>query len=51
MRRRDFIVGTKATAAMGFAQPIYAQTDARLPGMKRIAIVHPTETTHQKKRR
>jgi hypothetical protein len=30
---------------------IYAQTDARLPGMKRIAIVHPTETTHQKKRR
>src|SRR6516225_4221194 len=42
MRRREFIAGTAATAAMGFAQPICAQTNAR-PGVKRIAIFHPTD--------
>ena len=42
MRRRQFIAGTAATAAMGFAQPICAQTNAR-PGVKRIAIFHPTD--------
>ena len=42
MRRREFIAGTAATAAMGFAQPICAQTNVR-PGVKRIAIFHPTD--------
>jgi len=28
MRRREFIAGAAATTAMGFAQPICAQTDA-----------------------
>src|SRR5215831_13577392 len=40
MRRREFIAGTAATAAMGFAQPIWAETNARSPGVKRIAIFH-----------
>jgi putative ABC transport system substrate-binding protein len=43
MRRREFIAGTTITAALSFAQPVYAQTDARSPGIKRIAIVHTTE--------
>src|ERR1700742_161013 len=38
MRRREFIAGTVATAASGFAQSIRAQTNT-----KRIAIFHPTE--------
>jgi len=46
MRRREFIAGTAATAAMGFAQPICAQTNAR-PGVKRIAIFHPTDPPEQ----
>ena len=43
MRRREFIAGSAATAAMGLAQPICAQTKAGSPGTKRIAIFHPTE--------
>jgi len=43
MRRREFITGTAATAAMGFAQPIFAQTETRLPVIKRIAMFHPSE--------
>ena len=42
MRRREFVAGTAATAAMGLARPISAQTNAR-PGAKRIAIFHPTD--------
>ncbi len=40
MRRRDFIAGTAATAAMGFAQPIWAETNARSTGVKRLAFFH-----------
>jgi hypothetical protein len=40
MRRREFIAGTVATAALIFARRARAQTTARLPGMKSIAIVH-----------
>jgi putative ABC transport system substrate-binding protein len=43
MRRREFIKGTAATVAMGFAQPIFAQTETRLPVIKRIAMFHPSE--------
>ena len=43
MRRREFITGTAATAAMGFAQPIFAQTETRSPVIKRIAMFHPSE--------
>src|SRR5262245_20771716 len=43
MRRREFIAGTAATAAMGFAQPMGAQTNPRPTGAKRLAIFHPTE--------
>ena len=43
MRRREFIAGTVAIAAMGIAQPICAQTNAPSPVTKRIAIFHPTE--------
>jgi len=43
MRRREFIAGTAITAALSFARPVYAQTDARSPGIKRIAIVHNAE--------
>ncbi|MBR0799276.1 ABC transporter substrate-binding protein [Bradyrhizobium jicamae] len=43
MRRREFITGTAATAAMGFARPTFAQTETRLPAIKRIAMVHPSE--------
>lgn len=42
MRRREFIVGTAATAAVGFAQPTWAETNARSSGAKRLAIFHPT---------
>ena len=38
MRRRVFIAGAAATAAMGFTKPICAQSDP-----KRIAMFHPTE--------
>ena len=43
MRRREFITGTAATAAMGFAQPIFARANARPTSIKRIAIFHPSE--------
>jgi putative ABC transport system substrate-binding protein len=43
MRRREFIAGTAATAAMGFAQPIWAETNARSTGVKRLAIFYPGE--------
>jgi len=43
MRRREFIAGTAATAAMGFAQPIWAETNAPSTGVKRIAIFYPGE--------
>ena len=43
MRRRNFIAGTAATAAMSSAQPICAQIDGRSLGIKRIAFVHLTE--------
>jgi len=41
MRRREFIAGA-AGAAMSFAHPVFAQSAAS-PGIKRIAIFHPTE--------
>jgi putative ABC transport system substrate-binding protein len=43
MRRREFIAGTAVTAALSFAKSVYAQTDARSPGIKRIAMVHNSE--------
>jgi putative ABC transport system substrate-binding protein len=43
MRRREFITGTAATAAVGFAQPIFAQANPRPTSIKRIAIFHPSE--------
>ena len=43
MRRREFIAGTAAMAAMGFARPIGAQTNAQSTGVSRLAIFHPTE--------
>src|SRR5215831_13115077 len=43
MRRREFIAGTAATAAMGFAQPIWAETTARSTGVKRLAMFFPGE--------
>jgi putative tryptophan/tyrosine transport system substrate-binding protein len=43
MRRREFIAETAITAALSFAKPVYAQTDARSPGIRRIAIVHTAE--------
>src|SRR6516164_8127520 len=43
MRRRDFIAGTAASAALGFAQPLSAQTETRSPVIKRIAMFHPSE--------
>ena len=43
MRRREFIAGTAATAALSFAWPARAQTNPRSPGVKRLAIFHPSE--------
>jgi putative ABC transport system substrate-binding protein len=43
MRRRELIVGTAAAAALGLARTVRAQTNARLPVVKRIAFVHPSE--------
>ena len=42
MKRREFIAGTAATAALSFAWPASAQTNARSPGVKRLAIFHST---------
>jgi putative tryptophan/tyrosine transport system substrate-binding protein len=47
MRRREFVAGTAATAAMGFAQPIWAETNARSTGAKRLAIFHPVRPPEQ----
>lgn len=43
MRRREFIAGAAATAALSFARQAYAQTSARTPVIKRIAMVHSAE--------
>ena len=43
MRRRQFIAGTAATATMGFARTVYAETNARPTGIKRVAIFHFTD--------
>jgi putative tryptophan/tyrosine transport system substrate-binding protein len=43
MRRREFIAGTAATAAFSFARLACAQTNARSPATKRVAIVHVAE--------
>ena len=43
MRRRQFIAGTAATATMGFARTVYAETNARPTGIKRVAVFHPTD--------
>src|SRR5258708_4900502 len=45
MRRREVIAGTATTAALSFASPSSAQTNARSPGVKRLAIFHPNELT------
>ena len=47
MRRREFIAATAATAAMGFAQPIWAETNAWPTGVKRLAIFHPVRPPEQ----
>jgi putative ABC transport system substrate-binding protein len=39
MQRREFIAGTAASAVCGLVRPARAQTDARPPGIKRIAFV------------
>src|SRR5258705_13186823 len=43
MRRREFIAGTATTAGLSFAWPARAQTNPRPPGVKRLAIFHPSE--------
>jgi putative ABC transport system substrate-binding protein len=43
MRRREFIAGTAAAAALSFAWPACAQSNTRSPGVKRLAIFHPSE--------
>ena len=43
MRRREFIAGTAATAALSFAWPARAQTNNRSPRVQRLAIFHPSE--------
>ena len=41
MRRRDFMAGSAATAALGVAGwPVYAEINAGSPVPKRIALVH-----------
>jgi putative tryptophan/tyrosine transport system substrate-binding protein len=43
MRRRDFMAGSAATAALGVAGwPVYADVHATSPAPKRIAVVHQT---------
>src|SRR5262245_6160992 len=42
MRRRQFIAGTAATGAMRFAQPTWAETNARATGAKRLVLFHST---------
>jgi hypothetical protein len=43
MQRRVFIAGTGAVAAMGLAHAVFAQASSS-PGVKRLAVFHPTET-------
>ena len=43
MRRREFIAGTAAAAALSLAWPACAQTNPRPPGVKRLAFFHPSE--------
>jgi putative tryptophan/tyrosine transport system substrate-binding protein len=47
MQRREFIAGTAATAATGFARPTCAQTNARPTGVRRLAIFHPVRPPEQ----
>jgi len=48
MRRRDFMAGSAATAALGVAGwPVYAEIDAGSPVPKRIAVVHSSATRDQ----
>ena len=47
MKRREFIAGTAATAALSFAWPACAQTNPRSPGVKRLAIFHPIRPPDQ----
>ena len=47
MRRREFIAGTAATAATGFARPTCAHTNARPTGVRRLAIFHPVRPPEQ----
>jgi len=47
MRRREFIARTAATVATGFAQPTWAETNARSTGAKRLAIFHPVRPPEQ----
>jgi putative ABC transport system substrate-binding protein len=47
MRRREFIAGTAATAALSFAWPACAQTTPRSPSVKRLAIFHPVRPPEQ----
>jgi putative ABC transport system substrate-binding protein len=47
MRRREFIAGTAAAAALGFAQPIWAETNARSTGVKRLVVFYPGEITYK----
>src|SRR5262245_36517694 len=51
MQRREFIAGTTATAAMGFAQPIWAETNAPSTGVKWLAIFFPGEIGSENKGR
>jgi putative ABC transport system substrate-binding protein len=43
MRRRDFIVGIAAIGAVNFSISAWTQNEARRHGIKRIAIVHPSD--------
>ena len=48
MRRRDFMAGSAATAALGVAGwPVYAEINAGSPVPKRIALVHPSLSRDQ----
>lgn len=48
MRRRDFMAGSAATAALGVAGwPVYAEINAGSPVPKRIALVHPSQSRDQ----
>jgi putative tryptophan/tyrosine transport system substrate-binding protein len=48
MRRRDFMAGSAATAALGVAGwPVYAEINAGSPVPKRIAVVHSSTTRDQ----